>query len=442
MRRRSLRRRITLSATVVVGIALIVGAVLAGVLLRFSLVEQLRASAEADAEQTASLIEDSGLPAELQDVEDGFVQVLAPDGRVLLASDDLEDAGAVDVPEGESATVRLPGEDGEFLVASEEADDLVIVVGRSLDGADETLGTVVMLLLIAVPLLIVLVSGTTWLVVGRALRPVERMRREVDEVTATNLHSRLAVPSDADEIARLAGTMNSMLDRLERSQHAQRQFISDASHELKSPLASLRQYAEVATVHPDRITPNELAEAILDEGSRLERLVQGMLLLARADENALEASRTAVDLDDLVLREAKRLRDSTSLTVSTSEVGAARVRGDEGLLGQIARNLIDNAARHARAHVALSLGRSDIGAHHEVVLAVDDDGDGVPPEERGRVFERFVRLDEARARDSGGSGLGLAIARELARAHGGDVTVGASPLGGARFEVRLPAAFD
>jgi signal transduction histidine kinase len=440
MRRRSLRRRITLSATVVVGIALIVGAVLAGVLLRFSLVEQLRASAEADAEQTASLIEDSGLPAELQDVEDGFVQVLAPDGRVLLASDDLEDAGAVDVPEGESATVRLPGEDGEFLVASEEADDLVIVVGRSLDGADETLGTVVMLLLIAVPLLIVLVSGTTWLVVGRALRPVERMRREVDEVTATNLHSRLAVPSDADEIARLAGTMNSMLDRLERSQHAQRQFISDASHELKSPLASLRQYAEVATAHPDRITPNELAEAILDEGSRLERLVQGMLLLARADENALEASRTAVDLDDLVLREAKRLRDSTSLTVSTSEVGAARVRGDEGLLGQIVRNLIDNAARHARVHVALSLGSA--GTRHDTVFAVDDDGDGVPPEERGRVFERFVRLDEARARDSGGSGLGLAIARELARAHGGDVTVGASPLGGARFEVRLPAASD
>jgi len=271
--------------------------------------------------------------------------------------------------------------------------------------------------------------------VGRALAPVERMRREVDAVTATNLERRINDPGRADEIGRLARTMNSMLDRLDTSQRAQRQFVSDASHELRSPLASLRQYAEVAQAHPDRVNLDDLSEAVLDEGDRLERLVAGMLLLARVSERSATATGTAVDLDDLMLAEARRLRDTMALSIDSTGVGPARVHGDQNLLGQVVRNLVDNAAQHASGRVSLSLGPVD----GQALLVVEDDGHGVPPGERDRVFERFVRLDESRARASGGTGLGLAIVRESVQAHGGTVRVVESTLGGARFEVRLPA---
>jgi signal transduction histidine kinase len=262
------------------------------------------------------------------------------------------------------------------------------------------------------------------------------MRREVDGVTSSNLAHRIADPGSDDEIGRLASTMNLMLDRLDESQRMQRRFVSDASHELKSPLASLRQFAEVASAHPDRVSAAELSEAVLDEGARLERLVQGMLVLARADEHSLVAARGSIDLDDLLFAEAKRVGASSALRVDTSAVGAARAHGDEAMLQQVVRNLIDNAARHASTTIALSLAESA----SDILLSIEDDGDGVPAADRERIFERFVRLDEARARESGGSGLGLAIVRELVGAHQGSVTVHVSRLGGARFDVRLPAA--
>jgi signal transduction histidine kinase len=430
------RARITLAATAVVSVALVLGAVVFSGLLGFALTEQLRAAVAQDAEQYAEVLDDSGVPEELPDIEDGFLQVLDENGDVLAASDEAEESGPL-LPPGpdEVWSVRLPGEEAEYLTTSADADELLVVAGRSRATVDGALGTVNLLLMVAVPLLVGLVALTTWLVVLRALRPVDRMRREVDEVTENRLNTRVADPGGSDELARLATTMNQMLARLERAQLSQRRFISDASHELRSPLASLRQYAEVAASHPDRVSAKELSEAILDEGARLERLVQSMLLLAKADEQALPASASAVDLDDLVFREARRLRESTGLSVDATAVGPARVLGDEGLLEQVVRNLTDNAARHAESRIRLTLT-------DEVLLLVEDDGDGVPESERTRVFERFTRLDEARARDSGGSGLGLAIVRELVQAHGGSAGVSASPLGGARFEVRLPPAND
>jgi signal transduction histidine kinase len=310
----------------------------------------------------------------------------------------------------------------------------VIVAGRTTSTAAATITTVVQLLAVAVPLLVILIAASSWFTVARALRPVDRMRAELDVVTSANLHTRIEQPESRDEVGRLATTMNRMLDRLDSAQQAQRRFVSDASHELKSPLASLRQYAEVAQAHPDRISEAELSEAVLDEGARLERLVQGMLVLARADEQTLVSGSSPVDLDDIVLGEAHRLKASGRLTVDASAVGPARVLGDVGMLGQVVRNLVDNAARHADTAVALSLAESG----SSVVLHVDDDGDGVAPDDRDSIFDRFVRLDEARARESGGSGLGLSIVRELVTAHRGTVTVSTSPLGGARFTVTLP----
>jgi len=440
-RRATIRVRITAIATAVVAVALLAGAALFGASLRAALLDGVQSSADAYAGDLASRIDAAGSSgADLvrqDDDDDRFAQLLDDDSALVAASESV--AALAPFPEDDydqHRTVRIPGEDAGYLLSSDDTDDGTLVVGQSTEDVDETLGTVVTMLAVAVPLVILLVAGTTWVVVGRALRPVERMRRQVDEITASSLHTRLENSAADDEIARLAATLNSMLDRLDASQAAQRRFISDASHELRSPLASLRQFAEVATRHPDRVSGAELSEAILDEGARLERLVDGMLTLAKADERSLTVPHTAVDLDDLVLAEARRLRAASGLRVDTGAVGPARVLGDAALLAQLLRNLVDNAQRHASSVVRIELAETADGA----VLAVEDDGDGVAPEQRQRVFERFVRLDDARARESGGSGLGLAIVREIAAAHGGSARALHGSLGGARLEIRLPAA--
>jgi signal transduction histidine kinase len=298
----------------------------------------------------------------------------------------------------------------------------------------EATATLAGLLAVGLPLLLVVVAGTTWVVVGRALAPVEAIRAEVDAISATALHRRVPDPPANDEIGRLARTMNRMLERLEGAQTRQRRLVSDASHELRSPVAAIRQHAEVALAHPDRTTTTELAGTVLAEDLRLQRLAEDLLLLTRADEHTLGLRRHPVDLDDLVFDEAGRLRGVSGLRVDTSAVSAGRVDGDATGLRRVLRNLADNAARHAAAQVAFSVSERD----GVVRLLVDDDGPGIPEVDRERVFERFVRLDDARARDDGGSGLGLAIVAELVAAHDGTVTITPSPAGGTRVEVTLP----
>ena len=423
-------------STAIVAVTLVGGAVVFALVLRGVLLEEVHTALDRDLEQIETELDTgNGLGGLDADDDDVLFQITDAAGTLLAGSEALE-GRLLSVDGDDSQIVRVPDEDTDYLVVADtQHGDVTVVAGRSLENVDEAVGTVGVLLAGAVPLLTGIVALLTWIVVGRALAPVERMRREVDAVTATNLERRINDPGRADEIGRLARTMNSMLDRLDTSQRAQRQFVSDASHELRSPLASLRQYAEVAQAHPDRVNLDDLSEAVLDEGDRLERLVAGMLLLARVSERSATATGTAVDLDDLMLAEARRLRDTMALSIDSTGVGPARVHGDQNLLGQVVRNLVDNAAQHASGRVSLSLGPVD----GQALLVVEDDGHGVPPGERDRVFERFVRLDESRARASGGTGLGLAIVRESVQAHGGTVRVVESTLGGARFEVRLPA---
>ncbi|HYI50828.1 MAG TPA: ATP-binding protein [Microbacterium sp.] len=436
-RRAGIRVRITAVAASVVALALLVGAVGFWFTLRTALYGQLDAAAQQDAAAFAEQVDDAG-PESLADVDDDrFWQVVDRDnGTVAAASDAAEGFGALADREGDGpGLVLLDPEEPPFVTAVErEGGDWIVVVGRSTEDVDATLATVGVLLAISVPLVAGVVALTTWFAVGRSLAPVERMRRQVDRMSASDLSRRVDEPATRDEIGRLAHTMNGMLGRLEEAQIAQRRFVSDASHELKSPLASLRQYAEVARAHPDRISAAELSDAVLEEGARLERLVQGMLVLSRADEGGLALNVADVDLDDLLLAEATRLRAVGAIVVDASAVHPVRVRGDLGLLGQVTRNLADNAARHASTTVWMSLTRAPTRA----ILTMEDDGGGIPVGDRDRVFERFVRLDEARARDAGGSGLGLAIVREIVRAHGGDVRVDAGASGGARFVVSLP----
>ena len=452
----SVRIRTTALAVIVVGAALIVAGVAMVVLLR----RQLTADVELAALRQAQSIEDElsmsdGL-IQLQDVneevndevdEEEFIQVIDETGRVLVSSNNVERAEEAIVRMKAGAARPIPDiapyvrhEDGPFLavaVTTVTSDgDLQVVAGRSLEPVTESVRAVSVLLAGGIPLLLLVVGSVSARVVGSALAPVEAMRDEVERISIRDLHRRVPQPSGGDEISRLATTMNRMLARLEGSQARQRRFVSDASHELRSPVATIRQHAEVALAHPETSKLEELADIVLQENDRLQSLVEDLLLLSRADEGTLQLHTQAVDVDDLVFEEAKRLRATTELRVRTSRVSAGRVSGDREQLNRLLRNLSDNAARHAHGIVEFSLRDGD----GSVVLTVDDDGRGVPSSERERVFERFVRLEEGRDRDSGGTGLGLAIVAEIASAHAATVAVADSPLGGARFEVRFHSA--
>lgn len=429
---RSVRGRTTLGATVVVAAALLIGAFSFYGVLSASIHDSTERAAE---QRLSELAERAGGPGGkgVDALDDEILQILGPDGSVRAASEEARDKlGSTPLPaDDDPQTTTVDGD--TVVVVSEDIDgDQTLVLAVSMDDDAETLATVATLLAIAVPLLLLLVAVTTWLVVGRALRPVERIREEVDGITAERLHQRVPVPETADEIAALATTMNGMLDRLDAAATAQRRFVSDASHELRSPLATIRQHAELAQAHPDVTSIGELAEVVSEEGLRLQGIVESLLLLARLDEGASTLDE-AVDLDDIALSEVRRLR-AAGLDVDGSGVQAARVHADPRLLGQLVRNLADNAVRHSRGRIAIGVIPSD----GHVFVTVEDDGTGVPAEERERIFERFVRLDEARSRDAGGSGLGLAIARGIATRSRGTLTVDDSRWGGARFVLTLP----
>ncbi len=438
----SVRLRTTVGAVLVVAAALIAGSVALVMLLGRTLAHDVQAAAELRADEISLVLEAADDPGALvaADVEEQLIQVLDDSGAVVMSSANVHGRPPVAaLGPGESATLDNLVDDASFLAVAVGADtaagDYVVIVARSLDDADEAVQTVTGLLAAGLPLLLLVVGGTAWRVVGRALAPVDAIRHEVEEISGTQLHRRVPQPPGKDEIGRLARTMNAMLGRLDGAATRQRRFLSDASHELRSPVASIRQHSEVALAYPDRTTVAALAETVLAEDLRMQRLVEGLLLLARSDEGTLPASSVPVDLDDVVFAHARRVR-APGLHVDTADVSGGRVLGVPGQLDQMLANLLDNAVRHAQELITVSL-RTDIDQGN-VVLRIGDDGAGIPVEDRERVFERFVRLDEARARDGGGSGLGLAIVAEVVRSHGGTISVTDAPGGGARFEVRLP----
>ena len=303
--------------------------------------------------------------------------------------------------------------------------DLVVYAAQPLENVHEAVDTVFHLVLIGIPLLVLITGIVTYLAAGRALRPVEAIRARV--ATTRDPSVRVPVPPARDEVGRLAETMNEMLARLQAGQAVQRRFVADASHELRSPLATIATGLELlARDSSGPAADRDTVTALRGETARLGRLVDALLLLARADESGLRPRFEDVDLDEVA--EAERLRPAGRI-VPRIEAAHVRVVGDRGQLAQVVRNLVDNACRHARSTVVVSVRPS----RGYAALDVADDGPGVPADQRARVFERFVRLDDARARADGGAGLGLAIVAEVVAAHGGTVDVVGSPLGGALF---------
>jgi len=444
---RSIRARVTAGATLFVAVILIVAAVIAVPVLDRVLTDSVAESVDQDLDSLESQLE--AAPDRAQAVvagidDDLVVRLQTHDGTEVVNDGDAAELAGTD---GEDATT-VTVDDEAWLSATEDTDAGTLTVARSMEHVDDTVSAMTVLLVVAVPLMVVLVGLVVWVVTGRALRPVERLRRQVDRIEASDLSRR--VDAGDDELGALAATMNRMLSRLEQSQAVQRRFVSDASHELRSPLATMRQYAELAVAHPETVSTGELGEVVIAEGERMQDLVEGLLLLARLDEGQRPPT-APVDLDDLVLREADRLRRtgghpgerSTAVEVDTSGVGPGRVEGNDRLLARVVRNLVDNASRHAEGRITLRVRSESTERGQRVQFTVADDGAGVPSEDRERIFDRFTRLDEGRARDVGGSGLGLAIVCDVVEAHGGTVSVaagdGKGEFTGAVFTVDLPA---
>lgn len=443
--------RTTVSATVVVAVALLVASVALLLLQRQQLTEGLTTVARQESGIVAEQIRAEGVTGvDVSTLNAGagepvLLQILDAQGAVLLTSDDDYDEEPItDVRPAPGATdVRtvdaLPDDDDEpFVVVTTALQTLQgpvrVVTAESLESVQRSTTVLLTLLAVGLPLVLLVVAGTSYRVVGRALAPVEGIRRRVAQVSAADQEARVPVPDSGDEIARLAQTMNSMLARLQAAAAAQHRFVADASHELRSPLATIRATTELARSHPLAMDAATAAETVLIETARLERLVADLLLLARSDEHGLVMRMTDVDLDDIVTGEGERLRRAGVGEVIL-HVRSVRVTGDVQHLVRAVRNLSDNAARYAVSRVEIRLSVVDDRAQLDVV----DDGPGIPEDDRERVLERFVRLDSSRERGTGGTGLGLAITRQIAREHGGDVQVRPQSAGrGAHLRLILP----
>ncbi len=320
------------------------------------------------------------------------------------------------------------------LASGETTEGQVVLAGAELEVIDDAVGGLARLFAIAVPIMVALVGALAWFITGRALQPVGAIRRQAERISGTTLAERVPVPDSGDEIEDLGRTVNQMLGRIEHHDIAIRQFSSDASHELKSPIANIR--ALVETRDSDDPRWNATRGKISSETDRLGGLVDNLLFLATHYDEDRAIDLAPVALDELLFAEAELVSATNELRVDLSDVEPITVFGAVADLERAVRNLVDNATRHAERRIAFGLAKDS----EWVVLSIADDGPGVPAADRDVVFERFARLDEARARNDGGTGLGLNIVRQIAIAHGGTVDISDADLGGARFELRLPAS--
>ena len=433
---RTIRFRITAIAVLLSGVLLAAVSLLTINALRWQLTDNLDEGLGQRADTIAAVIADRP-PDQVSTDEDLLVQVVGSDGKVLASSANLAGAAPiVSAQPGLRTVTSVPGRSESFRVLVRQVDSsagpVSLIVGVNNDDVTEPSTILSRLLAILVPAAVLLLGALVWWLTGRTLRPVERMRIEIAEITGSNLGRRVAEPATGDEIDRLAHTMNDTLDRLEGAILRQQRFVADASHELRSPLTRIRSEIEIGIATGEPADQAARERSVLEETINLQHLVDDLLQLARSDEGLADSDFGPVDLDDIVLRETRRLRERARVGVDARGVSAAHISGDARQLARAVRNLLDNAERHASSTATITLAEID----GQVRLTVADDGDGIPLEARQLIFERFARLDDARTRDAGGTGLGLAIVRDIIQRHGGTVTLDSGPA--TRFVVALP----
>ena len=361
--------------------------------------------------------------SELTEIADG-ARADRVDDRLVAMMTSIVEGQPVSEPTARVGTLMLSGDTAWLILVTSRVDSTTTSSG---------IGGI---LLLVVPALVLMITAITWVSLGGALRPVESISAQVARIGNDSLDQRVPVPPANDHLHHLASTMNQMLDRLQASRDSQRQFISDASHELRSPITATKATLEVAQANPTHADWSEVASVLEEENTRLAHLVDDLLLLAQLDEQR-EAPRLLVDLDEICLAEAARPHP---LPVVVRIVTPARVDASATMVTRAIKNLIENATVHAQTSVGVELDLVPTPAGPMAVVVVSDDGAGVPMKNRARIFERFARVDESRNRDAGGgAGLGLAIVHKVAVLHGGTIEVGTSESGGASFRFALPA---
>ena len=334
------------------------------------------------------------------------------------------------------------GVEGPFLAMEREATSpthgsVTIVAFTSIAPAVATGRGAALLLAAVFALLLVVVALFSWHMTERTLRPVERMRQSAEAITASDLSRRVSVPDGDRDLSRLARTFNDLLAQVEAAMDAQRRFVSDASHELKGPVAATKVMLETARAHPEAVDPSTLLSDLANENEQLQGIVADLLALARQDEGRLQVNLAPLDLCDLIYEEVSSLERRSAVSLDVSGVEPLVCAGDAQLLGQALRNLLENAVRYAHSHVAVTCHEVLGSTGRLIRISVSDDGPGIAPADRERVFGRFVRLGQDRGRATGGTGLGLAVVQGIVERHGGRVYFSDPEIGGATAVMEL-----
>jgi signal transduction histidine kinase len=368
------------------------------------------------------------------------IQLIAPDGKVVKRSGSAPNTPLVPITEfnlnlRQMSDDAVPNDDMRVSGrrVSTASGEYTVLVGGGSEAVEATARTVALLLAAGAPIIVAVAAAATYWLVHRSLQSVDAIRSRVAEISTSDLAERVPVPSSRDEIAALAVTMNEMLSRIESGHRAQQRFLGDASHELRSPLTTIISGLEAAEVHPELLDAELAINILLPEAQRMRTLVEDLLLLARADEQSLTLRKDQVLLGEVAEVEVNRARRDAGCAIHT-DISPVCFIGDPAAVSRVIRNLVDNAVRHAKSRVDIYVGSRD----GDAIITVSDDGRGIDPAERARVFERFVRLDSDRARSTGGTGLGLAIVAEVVAAHGGTVTIDDRPGGGTKMTVAFP----
>jgi signal transduction histidine kinase len=429
----SIQARYTTTATALLLLVLLAVSATSTVAIRFAIQDGIFDDAERVASQWSAAERNGEMPITVPTTgRVGLVQLVDVNGNVLKSSKEASGPGPLSM-------VRPPADDRFQRVTSGCLMLMAIRISPAVDSPVLFAGLQAPAILCNHHLEYILGAGALtllgiaawmiWMLVGRTLRPVAAIRSRMSEITVSNLSLRVPVPPGEDEIALLARTANQTLTRLEEAVEQQRRFASTTSHELKTPIAGLRAQFEVALRYPEDVDPRSTIRKALSATDRLEAIVNDLLLLARL-RAADPAPPEVIDLGELVAQEAT---GSETVPVYVHAAADVLVCGSRIQLVRVVGNLLSNARRHADTSVKVFVESVD----GQAVMAVTDDGAGVAPADRERVFERFIRLDDGRRRDPGGSGLGLAISRDITRAHRGSLRIEDS-LRGARFVLRLP----